>query len=168
MFSPLKLDPTLWACGAMIRNRARPSELICGYCRPPWFSDDGLKSSTGWVVWAQIGAPTSRGSRETPKPRSVVFIAIPPEMGWLIGRRRSVNLFPFETSAVFSVGARAGGGNRGGPGAVRLGRQVAVIREGHEHRVAPHEVDPLERLGLPRRGTGQVFEDDAAGARAGV
>src|SRR6185437_1485910 len=72
---PLKLDFTLCACGAMIRNRARPSELICGYCLPPWFKDEGLKSSTaGWVVCPEAGrfAVTSNRARDN----SAVLIEI--------------------------------------------------------------------------------------------
>src|SRR3954452_24582249 len=84
--SPPKLDRTLWACGATIRNRARPSELTCGYCLPDWFSDDGLKSSTGWVVWAHVGTRTSRGSRAIPRRTEVVFIAIPQDLA----RRQAV------------------------------------------------------------------------------
>ena len=38
---------TLWAWGATMRNRARPSEFTCGYCLPGWLEDAGLKSSTG-------------------------------------------------------------------------------------------------------------------------
>src|SRR6185437_16646448 len=75
---PLKLDFTLCACGAMIRNRARPSELICGYCLPPWFKDDGLKSSTaGWVVCPEAGRFAVASNRA--RDNSAVLIEMPPD-----------------------------------------------------------------------------------------
>src|SRR6476469_5303407 len=59
-----------------MRNRARPSELTCGYCLPDWLSADGLKSSTaGRVVWARAG--TTESSRAVTQIETVAFIAIP-------------------------------------------------------------------------------------------
>src|SRR3954462_5020578 len=103
--SPLKLERTLCACGAVTRNRARPSELTCGYCLPAWFSGDGLKSATGWVVLAPLGTPASRGSRAIPRRIRVVFMVIPPDRAWVVDRRRSVYLFPLEMHRPYGRGA---------------------------------------------------------------
>ena len=35
---------------------------------------------------------------------------------------------------------------------VGLGGQVLVVRQGHEHRVAAQEIDPLERFGVAGLG----------------
>ena len=76
------------------------------------------------------------------------------------GARR--DLAPAEACPALAIGTRAGGGDADRPGTVGLGGQVAMINQGHEHRVATHQVDPLKRLGLARRGAGCILQDHAA------
>ena len=68
---------------------------------------------------------------------------------------------PIETRAALTVRPRAGGGDGNGPGGVWLCGQIAVIGEGHEHRVPAHEIDPLERFRFSRLDSGEVFQDHA-------
>ena len=56
----------------------------------------------------------------------------------------SFNSLPFETHTIL---ARRAGTSRVGGGRTRLiwlGRKIAMIHQGHERGIAPHQVDPLK------------------------
>ena len=48
-----------------------------------------------------------------------------------------------------------------GPGVVGLGGQIAMIDKRHEHGVAAHQVDPLERFCVARRLAGKILQADS-------
>src|SRR5690242_15205849 len=67
-----RLTPTSVALGATIRNRARRSELSCGYCWPGETYEIGFQSSLGGgrvagagdaSVWAAADPTSSKGAR---------------------------------------------------------------------------------------------------------
>ena len=74
------------------------------------------------------------------------------------GERISLDCFPFETFAAFACRTWSGGTDCHRTRLVRLGGEVAVIDQRHEHGVAVHEVDPLERFRIARVVSGEVFQ----------
>ena len=79
---------------------------------------------------------------------------------WLV----SFDRLPFELRAALAGGRGAGSGHRDRTGAVGFGGQVPMVRQRHEHRVAAHQVDPLERFGVAGLGAGEILENHAVGA----
>ena len=66
---------------------------------------------------------------------------------------------PFKTCAALAGRIRAGGGNTHRAGTVGLGCQITMIREGHEHGVATHQVRPLKGFRITGLGVAEILED---------
>ena len=78
----------------------------------------------------------------------------------------SFSCFPFKAFAAFAGRAWAGGCDCNRPRPVRLGGEVAMIDQRHEHGVAAHQVDPSKRFGIARNIACDFFQNDCIGGSA--